>query len=428
MTEELSLAACGADAEKVLPPFPWDAVVAHYEEIGLKGQNRPIFVRALGRNLAQALQHIPARVRTHWDRIVISAPSESLVAALVKASRVFGVAYLAPIRLLKRNVEEMTAVAVEYYRALASQGASFAIRVRRVDKSFPATSQELERTIGAAVVRETSAPVRLDSPEILIHFRVYEDSVYLVGPRVEGPGGLPVGTAGKVLTLFSGGIDSPVAAWFIMRRGCLTDFIHFHGFPDPEPVRGSKILRLIEALTHPQGFSARLFLVPYYPFQLALFSAAIPPQLELPLFRRFMVRVAQRVADDYGHQALVTGDNLGQAASQTLENLTVTEEVSDLPLLRPLLTFNKAEIIAWAQRIGTYDLSLEKYKDCCSILASHPETKANLRAVEAAESHLPLDKAAAQCLSEMVIWTIGGKEEGADALRRGATQPAREEP
>ncbi|MCS7223842.1 MAG: tRNA 4-thiouridine(8) synthase ThiI [Armatimonadetes bacterium] len=415
------------DVKNAIESLDWDGVVVHYEEIGLKGHNRTPFVRALKRNMDRAVKDLGVDVRSEWDRLVLRCPSEKIKSVLEKGSRVFGVAYLAPIRFLQKDREELATAAVSYYKALAPCGSSFAVRVRRVDKTFPLTSQELERFIGARVVQETSAPVRLNDPDITISFRVYENCVYLLGPRVPGPGGLPVGTMGKVLTLFSGGIDSPVAAWLIMKRGCFTDLVHFHSFPDPQPVRSSKIPSVADALFQPQGLSARLFLVPYYPFQMALLSSPAPPHLELTLFRRFMVRVASRLADEYGHQALVTGDNLGQVASQTLENLVVTEEASPLPILRPLLTYDKNEIMTLAQRIGTYHLSTQKYKDCCSLLSRHPETKANLRAVQSAESALPLEKALDQCLSEMVIWTVGIAPPSKEELQtqvEDATTPA----
>lgn len=387
--------------------LPWDAAVVHYGEIGLKSGNRRWFVQTLRRNLQRALMPYEVIVRDYFDRLLVISSPEQLKDVLHAAVQVFGVAYVMPVRFLPREVEALADAAIQTYRAVATGGESFAVRVRRVDKTFPLTSRDLERLIGQRVVDATGAPVHLDNPDILLAFRIYDDQVYLVGPKLEGVGGLPLSVTGKVLTLFSGGIDSPVAAWLIMRRGCWTDFLHFHAFPSADEVRDSKIVKLVEALVKPQGITARLFLVPYHAFQLTLLMTKVPPSLELVLFRRFMVKVAERLAKEHTYQALVTGDNLGQVASQTLENLMALDDATDLLILRPLLGYDKQEIVTLAQRIGTYDLSLEPYKDCCSIIARHPETRAQLRAVRAAEASLPMERMVEAALSELTVWDIG---------------------
>jgi thiamine biosynthesis protein ThiI len=301
----------------------------------------------------------------------------------------------------------MVDAAVQTYTALASGKETFAVRVRRVDKSFPLTSYELERIVGQQVVAATGAPVNLNAPDILLSFRVYQDCIYQVGPKVQGVGGLPVGVTGKVLALISGGIDSPVAAWLMMKRGCFVDFVHFHAFPSNDEAVAEKVPKLVERLVIPQGVTCRLFLVPYHTFQLALLTSKVLSKLELVLFRRFMVKVANRIAKEYGLQAIVTGDNLSQVASQTLENLSVLDNASDLPILRPLLTYDKQEIIALARQIGTYELSIQPYKDCCSLIARHPETRAKLQGVLEAESVLPIEQLISRSLSEMSIITVG---------------------
>jgi len=400
--------------EQVLSPeldrwlkLPWDGFVAHYHEIGLKGGNRRVFTKVLLRNLQSALKKFGVKVQDLFDRLLVTVPGDGFVGALLAAAKVFGVAYVAPVKILPRSVEAMVDAALQTYRALATDRDSFAVRVRRVDKSFQLTSQELERLIGRRVIEATGAPVDLDEPKILVSFRVYRDCVYQVGPKVQGVGGLPVGVTGKVLALLSGGIDSPVAAWLMMKRGCLVDFVHFHAMPSNEEAAEGKVPKLVEKIVSPQGVSARLFLVPYHPFQLALLMSKVPPQLELVLFRRFMVKVANRIAMENGHQAVVTGDNLGQVASQTLENLTVVDDASELTIFRPLLTYDKREIIALAQRVGTYELSIQPYKDCCSLIARHPETRAKLPEVLEAEKALPVEQLVERSLKEMAVLTVG---------------------
>jgi thiamine biosynthesis protein ThiI len=405
--------------------LPWDGVVVHCHEIALKGGNRRPFTQALCRNLRRALALYGVTVRDLFDRVEVTPlqppPSAKWVGEVTQAAaQVFGVAYAAPMRRLPRQLEEVAAAAAQVYRTVAEAGATFAVRAKRVDKTFPLTSQELEREIGRQVVTMTGATVDLKQPAVELHFRVYADHIALIGPKVVGVGGLPVGVTGRVLTLLSGGIDSAVAAWLIMRRGCFTDFLHFHAFPSADEVRGTKIVSLVERLVQPQGLRVRLLLVPYHAFQVAVLTAKVPAALELALFRRFMVRVANRLAQQRWYQALVTGDNLAQVASQTLENLRALDDASELPIFRPLLTYEKQEIIALAQRIGTYELSLQPYKDCCSLVARHPDTRPKLEAVRNAESRLPMDALLERTLSELVVWEIGQEREAtADAIKEG---------
>jgi len=414
--------------EKVVPPeidkwlkLPWDGVVVHYHEIGLKGGNRRPFTKALVKNLQRALSRFGVEVQDLFDRLLVRAETDRLVDILFAAPKVFGVAYAAPVRFLNRSIDAMVDAAIQTYTALALGKETFAVRVRRVDKSFPLTSHDLECMVGQQVAAATGAPVDLDEPNILLSFRVYQDCIYQVGPKVQGVGGLPVGVTGKVLALISGGIDSPVAAWLTMKRGCFVDFVHFHAFPSNDEAVAEKVPKLVERLVVPQGVTCHLFLVPYHTFQLALLMSKVPQKLELVLFRRFMVKVANQIAKEHGHKAIVTGDNLCQVASQTLENLSVLDNASELPILRPLLTYDKREIITLAQQIGTYELSIQPYKDCCSLIARHPETRAKLREVLEAESTLPIEQLVSRSLSEMAVVTIG--DQLIEGLSRAGIKP-----
>ncbi|MCS7265476.1 MAG: tRNA 4-thiouridine(8) synthase ThiI [Armatimonadetes bacterium] len=390
--------------------LPWDGFTVQYHEIGLKGGNRKAFTKALQRNLQKALIRFNVKVQDLFDRLFVTVASDKFFDALLSASKVFGVAYVSPVRVLPRSIDAMVDAAVQTYHALALDKESFAVRVRRVDKSFPISSQELERLIGQRVVNEMGAPVNLSDPSILISFRIYQDCIYQVGPKIQGLGGLPVGVTGKVLALISGGIDSPVAAWLMMKRGCVVDFIHFHAFPSNEEAASGKIPKLVRTIVEPQGLSVRLFLIPYHPFQLALLMSKVPQRLELVLFRRFMVNVANKVAIENGYKAIVTGDNLNQVASQTLDNLIILDETSQMPIFRPLLAFDKQEIVALARCIGTYELSIQPYKDCCSLIARHPETKAKLDEVLRAEKLLPIEQLVERSLAEMTVLKINDQE------------------
>lgn len=384
----------------------WDGAGVYFGEIGLKGGNRRPFIRRLRNNLVRALHPLDVQVTDFFDRVLIRAEPHVIADAARRAAAVFGISHVTPLRILKLDVEVMKQEALALYRAVAQPGASFAVRARRSDKRFPLTSKQIEETVGGAVKEATGAPVNLSEPAVRLRFRVYEDSVYLEGPSLDGPGGLPLGVTGRVLTLFSGGIDSPVAAWLTMKRGCAADFLHFHVLPDVEELRQGKIAGLIRALLEPQGQTARLFLVPYHVFESSLLGVRVPPDLELVLFRRFMVRVATALAKREGHDALVTGDNLSQVASQTMANLLAFDEATDCSVFRPLLTHNKDDIIALARRIGTYELSIEPYKDCCSLVARHPNTHPKLRAVRAAEEGLAAEEMIKAALDEATVWTL----------------------
>jgi thiamine biosynthesis protein ThiI len=397
--------------------WPWDAAVLHFQEIALKGGNRPAFVKLLAENVRRRLKPIGARVTNLKDRLLVTPAAGSIVEVLERAAPIHGIAYVAPIRHLDRRVECLQDAAVELYRALAPPGASFAIRARRNDKSFPLTSREINQQVGAAVVAATGAPVDLLHPDLEIRFRVYADRVCLIGPRQEGPGGLPVGSAGKVLTLLSGGFDSPVAAWHIMRRGARTDFIHFHVFPEAEAARETKIPEQVRLLLEPQAARGTLLLVPYHAFQMQLMRTPVPPELELILFRRFMARVAADWASENRCEALVTGDNLGQVASQTLRNLAVMDEAVTLPILRPLLTANKTGIIAHANRLGLYETAIRPYKDCCSLIARHPDTRPRPERVREAEAALPLDRMMEQVRTDSRAWRFDGLEWAPELVR-----------
>jgi len=379
---------------------PWDAVAVHYQEIALKRGNRRNFLEQLRKNVERVLRPLGGRVENHGDRLIVPLPPEQMADALQRVSQVFGVAYAAPIQYLPRDVDQMAAAATETYRAVSGNGCSFAIRARRVDKTFPHSSQEVMARVGRAVLEATGARVDLDHPNVTLRFRIYGSHACLLGPMWPGPEGLPLGVSGKVLTLFSGGIDSPVAAWLMMRRGCATDFLHFHVFSDAQRVLETKISGLVERLLAPQAATARLTLIPYHVYQLALMTASVPPDLELVLFRRFMYRVACALAQRGDYRAIATGDNLAQVASQTMENLAAVDVVASVPVFRPILAHNKPEIVRLAQRIDTYALSIASYKDCCSLVSRHPKTRPSLDAVQRAESMLPPDLVE-RALSEM---------------------------
>ena len=343
--------------------------VVHYSEVALKGNNRPEFVRALRRGLNRALGGMKHSIAYSEGRFVIEVAAEEEQVA-ERLSRVFGIAWFAPVNAVPAKYDEI----LDCVRAASAvQGPrTFRIAARRVDKAFPIRSQELGARLGAEVVKATGMTVDLSHPDLTVHVDVVMRRAFVYSAKSKGPGGLPLGTAGRVIHLFSGGIDSPVAAWLLMKRGTTPVYLHFYLAPTPQAAVESKVTKLVKVLSAYAGKST-LVLVPFAEYQLA--TTDVPGDLEPSLFRRFMRMTAEGLSPWFNASAISTGDSLSQAASQTLWNIASFDDGSKLPVLRPLLTYDKDEIIGLARRIGTYDLSLEEYKDCCAIITRHPRTR-----------------------------------------------------
>jgi len=343
--------------------------VVHYSEVALKGNNRPEFVKALRRNINKSLTGIDHQTVLADGRFMVAAEGDGAGVAR-RLSRVFGVSWVAPVSTVKPDYQEILTTVLG--SAASAPGRSFKIDPRRSDKSFPLTSQELATKLGAEVVGATGKTVDLSNPDVAIHVDLIRGNALVYTDKLRGPGGLPIGTAGRVMHLFSGGIDSPVAAWLLMKRGCRPVYVHFYLGPSPKTALESKITKLVKVLSDYSG-KITIVLLSFAEYQLA--TAGGHPDLEPSLFRRFMRMTAEALAPRFGASAIATGDSLSQAASQTLWNIASFDDGSSLPILRPLLTYDKEEIVSLAKSIGTYELSLEEYMDCCAIITRHPRTK-----------------------------------------------------
>ena len=367
------------------------ALIVHYHEISLKRGNRPLFLRHLLRNLERATGDLgPVSVHQLPGRIVLDLEgNERPDAVAARVARVCGVASAALASRVPSSVDAMkgaVAALVEDRRF-----ASFRISARRAFKTYPLTSVELNRELGAFVVARTGARVDLTNPELEIHVEVLPAETFVYAGRVSGPGGLPVGTAGTVAALLSGGIDSPVAAWRMMKRGCRVLFVHFHSVPYLPATSQAKARALVERLTEWQHRS-QLFLVPLGEIQREV-VLSVPPPLRVIVYRRMMVRIAEALGRQSGALALTTGESLGQVASQTLTNIARVNEAATLPILRPLIGMDKLEITAEAQRLGTFEVSIEPDADCCTLFVpKHPSTRVSEDEIRDAESRLDLPR------------------------------------
>jgi thiamine biosynthesis protein ThiI len=364
-------------------------LIVHYHEISLKRGNRPLFLRHLLQNLERATRDLgPVSVHQRPGRIVLDLEDNAEPEALVaRVARVCGVASAALAWRVSSSVDAMkTAVAavVEGRRF-----ASFRISARRAFKTYPLTSVELNRALGAFVVERTGARVDLTNPDLEIHVEVLPAETFVYAGRVAGPGGLPVGTAGTVAALLSGGIDSPVAAWRMMKRGCRVVFVHFHSVPYLPATSQAKARALVERLTQWQ-YRSQLFLVPLGEIQREV-VLSVPPPLRVIVYRRMMVRIAETIGRQSGALALTTGESLGQVASQTLTNIARVDEAATSPILRPLIGMDKLEITGEAQRLQTFEISIEPDADCCTLFVpKHPSTRVSEAEIAAAESGLDI--------------------------------------
>lgn len=366
-----------------------NCVVVHYHEIALKGENRPLFIQKLADNIARATEGLGIdAIVTPRGRILLYLESTALRPEILKRlAWVFGIANFSPARRCKTD---LTAIQETITGAISEKRFStFRISARRSDKAYPLTSMELNQQLGRFVQEQTQARVDLEAPDLTIFIELLQQEVLVYLEKLRGPGGLPVGVSGPVACLISGGIDSPVAAYLMMKRGCTVAFIHFHGYPYLSKASAEKAEELVHHLTRYQ-FNSRLYLVPFGEVQRQI-VLSVPPSLRVVLYRRFMLRIAEEVAQRERAKALVTGESLGQVASQTLDNITVIQEAAHLPILRPLIGQDKNEIIAMAQSIGTYPISIQPDQDCCRLfIPPHPSVGAHLEEVRKAEGLLDI--------------------------------------
>lgn len=376
--------------------------IVHYAELSLKGGNRPLFLRQLRRNIERATADLGVKpVRRLPGRLVLDLEEPvDPIAVRDRVARVCGVASVSLGVGVKASLPAMK----EAVGALVDGRAfrSFRITARRAFKTYPHTSVELNRELGAFVLGRVPTRVDLSDPEVNIHVEVLPGEAFVYADRAPGPGGLPVGASGIVAALLSGGIDSPVAAWRMMKRGCRVLFVHFHSVPYLPATSQAKARALVERLTAWQ-YESCLCLVPFGEIQREV-VLSVPPPLRVVVYRRLMVRLAEALGRRYGAQALVSGESLGQVASQTLTNLARITEAASMPLLRPLIGMDKLEITAESKWLGTYETSIEPDADCCTLFTPrHPSTGVSPVDLARAESRLDVARLVSQGCEGTVI-------------------------
>lgn len=378
-----------------------DIILLKQGEIVLKGLNKRYFEQKLAQNVKRRLAPFGEFEVSALQSILYVEPltDDADVAAAAEAmTKVFGVASVAVAQGCEKTPEAIAAKAVECMGAEMRAAGSFKVETKRADKSFPMTSIQISQYVGGALA-DAYPGTRVDvhNPELTVNVEVRENRAYIHGAPLPGAGGLPVGCGGSAVALLSGGIDSPVAAYMIAKRGAHLIPIHFFSFPYTSELAKQKVLDLAGVLT---GYCGRLSVevVPFTHIQTEIRDRC-PEEYFTLIMRRFMMRIAQGVADRNGAKAIVTGENLGQVASQTMEALECTQAVCRSPVLRPLIGFDKEEIVQRARKIGTYELSALPYEDCCTVFTPrHPRTRPRVEAVEEAESPLDVPALVAEAL------------------------------
>jgi len=363
-------------------------ILIHYGEIGLKGKNRPLFEKQLVENIKHSLKCYAKREQ---GRIIIETENSQFQDIL---NKIFGIEWFAVCREIENDIDMLKDESIKEIK----EEKTFKIDSSRSYKAYPLTSMEINAQVGESVINACKIKVSLHNPEKTIFLEIDKDKAYVFSKKYRGIGGLPIGSSGRVLSLLSGGIDSPVSSIMMMKRGCVVDYLHIHSLRNVKEVEESKIYDIALILKKYSPHS-KLYIAPYYPFE----TITKGRKYDLVIFRRFIMSLAQRLSEEINAQALVTGESVGQVASQTLENMSCIDAACTIPILRPLVGMNKEEIITLSKRFGTYEASIKPYKDCCSLIMKHPATKSNLKNLQAEELKYDLEKAKNECFESIEI-------------------------
>ncbi|MDE0010669.1 MAG: tRNA 4-thiouridine(8) synthase ThiI [Candidatus Poribacteria bacterium] len=378
----------------------------HYAEVGLKGKNRIFFEKRLTSNIKVALRGTGyTEVKRLHDRILVRLGINADISEIKKRlQQVMGIAYFELACSTERDITAIKETALQQIRGLTYR--SLKVETRRTDKTFPLTSPQISAEVGGYLIEKTGARADMHNPDVVCWIKITQKNAYISTEKIPGIGGLPVGVSGKVLVMLSGGIDSPVAAWQMIKRGAKAVFIHFYSYPYTDKASLEKVIELAQILAV-SNYRSMVYLVPFAELQQVIVTGT-PAPFRVLLYRRMMTRIAQRVAALIDAEALVTGESLAQVASQTLTNLRTIEAIADIPILRPLIGEDKAEIIEKAQRIGTFDVSTRPHQDCCSLFVpKHPATRASLAELDEAESDLDIEALVEEALNNLEKQVVG---------------------
>lgn len=400
----------------------FDHLLVRYGELTLKGTNRKMFVNQLKDNVKRAL--IPLRgyhVKGKRDRMYIELSPEADINEIIqRLSKVYGIKSISPVIKIDKNEETINQSAIQLSQDFV-KGSTFKVDVKRVDKSFRLDTYELQRQVGGAILKENNnITVNVKNPDYEIKIEVRMDAIYIYEKVIAGAGGLPVGTGGKTLLMLSGGIDSPVAGIEVMKRGVTVEAIHFHSPPFTSEKAKDKVIELTRILAERVG-PIKLHLVPFTEIQKQI-NKVVHPRYTMTSTRRMMMRISDKVVHQINANAIVNGENLGQVASQTLKSMYAINHVTATPVLRPLLTLDKEDIIKKAKELGTFETSIQPYEDCCTIFTpKNPVTEPDFDKVVKYESVFNFDEMIENAVENIETLTIdqnykSAKEQSTDSL------------
>lgn len=369
-----------------------NSIIVRYAEIGLKGKNRHLFENRLVSNIRTHLKpYGPPKIIKNWSRLEIHTEHD-VEPILEVLQRIPGIANMSPVHSTELSMKKIEGLALEvveaYLQSIGNPPLTFRVNAKRANKNFPAFSTDIEMKIGGAIFEHfPNLSVQLKGAQLEVGVEIWEGRAVVYTEKRPGLGGLPVNSKERVVSLISGGIDSPVASWMIMKRGCQVVYLYFHSFPFIGEQTKEKVLDLVKRLSIYQP-NSRLYVAPLAEIQKAI-KAQAPEKLRTLLYRRYMNRIANKIVQQERAQAIVTGDALAQVASQTLANLICTTENAEVPVLRPLIGMDKSEIMSTARRIGTYETSIQDFPDCCTVFQpAKPATKAFLPEIHRAEAKI----------------------------------------
>ena len=378
-------------------------ILVRYAEIHLKGLNRPFFERLLVDRIKQALYPVKANVEREQGRIfVYGIDEQNLSDCTDKLRRVFGIHSISPACCVEKDWTVIRDAAIAETKELAEgrDALTFKCFARRSDKRFPMTSEQLCRELGHELLEAyPNLSVDVHHPELSVTVEIRQQNAFVYTKEIPGAGGMPVGSNGKAMLLISGGIDSPVAGYMIAKRGVLLDAVHFYSYPYTSERARDKVVELTKLVSRYAG-TINLYLVPFTDIQLTIYDKC-PSTETTVLMRRLMMKIAERIARETGSLALITGESIGQVASQTIESLCVTDDAVTMPVFRPLIGFDKEEIIEKAQRIGTFETSILPYEDCCTVFVpKHPVTKPKIDKLRESEASVDFEPMIAEAIAK----------------------------
>ena len=388
-----------------------ELLMIKYGELGLKGKNKNQFINRLVHNIEKAIADMPPRkVAISLGRItvpVLDEPGDS-EALIGRLQRIFGIYAICPVLAVDKDMDSIKQAALQILERSLPQGGEFKVESRRSDKRFPFISPEISKEVGAYIFAQTGDKfiARMKKPENIVNVEVRDEAAYVYCGSRPGAKGMPVGSGGRAVVMLSGGIDSPVAAWMAMKRGVNIEAVHFESFPFTSERAQEKVLDLAKILAQWHNKPIRVHCVHFTEIQKAI-HAACPEDYGITIMRRFMFRIAERLARANAGLAVYTGESVGQVASQTLESMYVINSVTKMPVLRPLIGFDKEEIVARAQKIGTFEVSIRPYEDCCTVfLPPHPKIRPRLAEAEAMEEKLAIEELIADALAKTSVYRV----------------------